>query len=212
MDEAIALVVLGQVMTSQATAGQYKAEVQNQVKDDIVKADADLICSSFNNTVIKWLTKWNFPSANPPKLWLLTKDEADELKQTRAWANMAAVGYRPTIKMVEKSLGGEWEAIEPKAIGASINANPDDFAEENAPSMVDDLIDQLSDEVDPIINDWLMAIKKALDDADSMESLRDALDSLAETLSFEDYARVFEQANITAKLAGMQSVTDEAHG
>ena len=66
MDEAIALVVLGPVMTSQAVGGQYKAEVQNQVKEDIIKADADLICSSFNNTVAKWLTEWNFPNAKPP--------------------------------------------------------------------------------------------------------------------------------------------------
>ncbi len=112
MDEAIALVVLGQVMTSQAVGGQYKGEIQNQVKEDIIKADADLICSSFNDNVITLLTKWNFPNAQPPKLWLLTKDEADEVKQTQAWANMVKVGYRPTLETVEERLGGEWEKVE----------------------------------------------------------------------------------------------------
>ncbi len=213
MDEAIALVVLGQVMTSQAVGGQYKAEVQNQVKEDIVKADADLICSSFNNSVITWLTEWNFPNANPPKLWLLTKDEADELKQTEAWANMASVGYRPTLKTVEATFGGEWEAVntQPTTSTDTPNQPIDDFAEDE-PSQIDDMVDQLADDIAPITSDWIKQIKALLDDADSLESLRDELNTLASKLSFEEYVRVFEEANITAKLAGMSSAIDEAKG
>lgn len=220
MDEAIALVVLGQVMTSQAVGGQYKAEVQNQVKEDIVKADADLICSSFNNSVITWLTEWNFPNANPPKLWLLTKDEADELKQTEAWANMASVGYRPTLKTVEATFGGEWEAVNTQNISnPNINAANDDsnnrkaanFAEgDDKTTQVDDFTDQLADEIAPIADDWIKQIKTLLDNADSLEALRDELNTLAAKLSFADYARVFEEANISAKLAGMAGVIDDA--
>lgn len=214
MDEAIALVVLGQVMTSQAVGGQYKAEVQNQVKEDIVKADADLICSSFNNSVITWLTEWNFPNANPPKLWLLTKDEADEVKQTEAWANMAAVGYRPTLDTVEANLGGTWEKIniQPDSANTTSNQSIEDFAEGDEPSQIDDMVDQLADDIAPITSDWIKQIKTLLDNADSLESLRDELNTLASKLSFEEYVRVFEEANITAKLAGMSSAIDEAKG
>ena len=208
MDEAIALVVLGQVMTSQAVGGQYKAEVQNQVKEDIVKADADLICSSFNNTVIKWLCEWNFPNANPPKLWLLAKDEADELKQTQAWRNMANVGYRPTIETVEATFGGTWE---PVPSGQEISQDDaSTFAEADyEPSQIDDMASQLADEIAPIANEWMAQIKQAVDDADSLEALRDELDRLATKLSFEDYARIFEEANISAKLAGMLSARED---
>lgn len=227
MDEAIALVVLGQVMTSTNTGGQYKAEVQNQVKEDIVKADADLICSSFNNSVIKWLCTWNFPNANPPKLWLLSKDEADQQKQTQAWANMAAVGYRPTLDTVEEVLGGTWEETNTQtnnnsnsstapnraANDATNNAQAANFAEgDDTTNQVDDFSDQLADEAAPITEDWIKQIKALLDDADSLESLRDELNTLASKLSFEDYVRVFEQANITAKLAGMASAIAEAKG
>ena len=84
MDEAIALVVLGQVMTSQAVGGQYKAEIQDEVKDDIFKADADLLCASFNETIAVWLTEWNFPGAHPPKLWLRTEEAKDLQKLPRS--------------------------------------------------------------------------------------------------------------------------------
>ena len=69
MDRAIAKLVIGQVMTSEAVGGQYKAEVQDQVKDDLVKADADLICDSFNRSVVRWLVDYNFPGAAYPKVW-----------------------------------------------------------------------------------------------------------------------------------------------
>ncbi|WP_230660495.1 DUF935 domain-containing protein [Psychrobacter sp. I-STPA10] len=230
MDEAIAIVILGQVMTSQAIGGQYKAEIQNQVKEDIIKADADLLCSSFNNTIIKWLTKWNFPNANPPKLWLLTSDEADELKKTQAWANMVKVGYRPTLKTVEDTFGGEWEEISTQTNQVAGNQsgtetgkqydnnqskNSTDFAESpETNNEIDSMVDQLADEIAPITGGWINKIKQILDDVDSLEELREQLNSLAKQLSFDDYARVFTEANISAKLAGMASVannnTDEA--
>ncbi|AFL76223.1 DUF935 domain-containing protein [Thiocystis violascens] len=78
MDAAIAKLVLGQVMTSEAVGGQYKAEVQDQVKDDLVKADADLICDSFNRSVVRWLVDWNHPGAAYPKVWRQV-DDADNI-------------------------------------------------------------------------------------------------------------------------------------
>lgn len=245
MDEAIALVVLGQVMTSQAVGGQYKGEIQNEVKEDIIKADADLLCSSFNDTVIKWLTAWNFPNANPPKLWLLTKDEADEKKQTEAWANMVAVGYRPTLDTVEETLGGQWEEIpapsqqpnqpnanqDPKEATKADDTNPADddkssadFAEsddtqhdhdhnpehEHEPTLIDSMANQLESELATVQSQWLDEIEQELHAVNSLEELRDKLGDLAEKLTFEDYAQMFAKANIAAKLAGMQSVEDEA--
>lgn len=239
MDEAIALVVLGQVMTSQAVGGQYKGEIQNEVKEDIIKADADLLCSSFNDTVIKWLTQWNFPNATPPKLWLLTKDEADEKKQTEAWKNMVAVGYRPTLDTVEETLGGKWEEMpnqnQPTTDQSNNQDNADDKANDKAddaktkddkpstdfaesdnpthdhkPRLIDGIANQLEDELAPVQNAWLADIEQELATVDSLEAFRDKLNELAEKLTFEQYAQVFAQANISAKLAGMQSVEDEA--
>lgn len=219
MDEAIALVILGQVMTSQAVGGQYKAEIQNQVKEDIIKADADLICSSFNNTVGKWLTEWNFPNAKPPKLWLLTQSEIDKKATADTYNAMATVGYRPTLDTVQETFGGKWEAI-PSVNQATDspslsdkNNHSADFAETDnrtKTSMVDDMVNQLAQTQAPYMTKWLDKINDALDKATSLEDLRDQLNEMADELDFDDYAQVFAQANLAAKLAGMQSVQSEA--
>ncbi len=133
MDEAIAIITVGQVMTSQAVGGQYKADVQDGVKDDIVKADADLLCASLNDTVIKWLCEWNFPGVTPPKLWLLTKDEVDNQLQTQSYANMAKVGYRPTLDTVSETLGGNWEEMPKQKTDAGKRGADDERAVENQP-------------------------------------------------------------------------------
>ncbi len=130
MDEAISLVILGQIMTSHGVGGQYKGEIQNEVLDDIIKMDADLICNSLNDTIVKWLCEWNFPNATPPKVWLLTEDQADEMKQTQAWANMVKVGYRPTLDTVEETLGGEWEEIPTAPAAPNAEEKPNDQGED----------------------------------------------------------------------------------
>ncbi|KXX64189.1 DUF935 domain-containing protein [Marichromatium gracile] len=77
MDAAIAKLTLGQVMTSEAVGGQYKAEVQDGVKDDLVKSDADLLCDSFNRGPVRWLVDFNYPGAAYPKVWRRVDDDND---------------------------------------------------------------------------------------------------------------------------------------
>jgi Protein of unknown function (DUF935) len=68
-NEAISKIVLSQTMTTDNGSSQSQANVHQNVKDDIVKADADLVCSSFNEGPVKWLIDWNFPGAAYPRVW-----------------------------------------------------------------------------------------------------------------------------------------------
>ena len=64
MDAVIQKVVLGQTASTQGTPGKMGNEnLQSDVRDDIIKADADLICESWNTGPAVWLTQWNFPGA-----------------------------------------------------------------------------------------------------------------------------------------------------
>lgn len=211
MDEATAVIVLGQVMTSQAVGGQYKAEVQNEVKEDIVKSDADLLCDSLNNSVVKWLTEWNFPGANPPKVWLLTQDEIDQQAITAAFANMARLGYRPTIGYVKETLGGDWEPIPQAALPAPEDAPPADFAEgdlepETPP---DSMSERLARELAPHNDQWIARIADDLAKSETLLEFRERLDSLAGELSIDDYAEIFARASTAAYLAGRAEASDE---
>jgi phage gp29-like protein len=78
MDAALAKVIIGQTASTQGTPGRLgNDELQTEVKGELVKADADLVCGSFNRTVVRWLTEWNFPGAKPPKVWRIVDPPED---------------------------------------------------------------------------------------------------------------------------------------
>lgn len=109
MNATIAKVVLGQTLTTEAVGGQYKADVQMEVRQDLIKADADMICESFNRGPARWLTEWNFPGAATPQVWRKV-DEGENLNElaTRT-KTIFDMGFRPTLKQITDDFGGEWE-------------------------------------------------------------------------------------------------------
>lgn len=79
MDKQMSKTVLGQTATTEGTPGKLGNEdSQENVRDDITKADADLLCECLNNTLIPWLVDYNFPGVTKyPKMWIRTKEEGD---------------------------------------------------------------------------------------------------------------------------------------
>ena len=210
MDEAIALVVLGQVMTSQAVGGQYKAEIQDEVKDDIVKADADLLCASFNETIAVWLTEWNFPGAHPPKLWLRTEEAKDLQKLADTYAKIAALGYRPTQAQLEQDFGGAWEAMPAaSALPEVADGDAHDFAESAPADTPDDMGSRLARDIAPHGEAWLAQISAELASSETLLQFRERLDELAGALPLDAYADIFARATTAAHLAGRHDAKGE---
>lgn len=122
MDQAIAKVVLSQVMTSEAVGGQYKAEVQGGILDKVIKADADLICESFNRSVARWFTEFNFPGATPPRVWRNTEPPEDFTQRADRDSKIYALGYEPTEQYIKDTYGEGWvkrQVVTPPAFGAN---------------------------------------------------------------------------------------------
>jgi phage gp29-like protein len=116
MNAAILVAAIGQTASTQGTPGKLgNDDTQNDVRLDIVRADADLLSASFNATVARWLTEWNFPGAAVPGVWRLV-EEAEDLK-TRAERDKSIfeMGYKPTQRYIEETYGGEWEVVTPPA-------------------------------------------------------------------------------------------------
>jgi phage gp29-like protein len=83
-DRAIAKILLGQTLTSdtgKTGGGSYAlGSVHNEVRTDILKADADAMCELVNRTVVRWLVDYNFPAGGRtgyPKVWRRTSPEED---------------------------------------------------------------------------------------------------------------------------------------
>jgi hypothetical protein len=106
-----------------------------EVRMDIVRADADLLSASFNASVARWLTEWNFPGAAVPGIWRII-DEPEDLKlRSERDKNIYTMGYRPTLKYVSDTYGGEWEdkpaPVIPPVPGTPVDAKdvPAEFAD-----------------------------------------------------------------------------------
>ncbi|MEX6732595.1 DUF935 family protein [Pseudomonas aeruginosa] len=75
---------------------------------DLVKADADLICESFNQGPARWLTEWNFPGAEPPCVYRVVEEPEDmDAKASRDEKVVRFSGFKPTLGYVQETYGIE---------------------------------------------------------------------------------------------------------
>lgn len=121
MDAAIAKLTVGQTASSEGTPGKLGNEaLQSDVRDDIVKADADLVCGSFNRQVVAWLTEWNFPGAKPPKVWRVIEPPDDLNQRATRDKDIFALGFEPTEEYITETYGPGWKK---KAVQAGVDPN-----------------------------------------------------------------------------------------
>ncbi|MFK0569908.1 DUF935 family protein [Endozoicomonas sp.] len=75
----------------------------------VIKSDADLICESFNQQVVIWLTEWNFPYATPPRVWRKTEPEEDLMVRAERDNKISTLGYEPTEDYIRETYGDGWK-------------------------------------------------------------------------------------------------------
>lgn len=116
-NEALMRVVLGQPGTSKATPGGIgtgQADSHDDVKKEIVKADADLSSASFNRTISKWVTKWNFGEDVAPPLVYRVLDDCEDLNlAAERDEKLHRIGIRRTKEGIEETYGAGYEQFEP---------------------------------------------------------------------------------------------------
>ncbi len=109
MDKAISKIILSQTMTTDDGSSRSQAEVHQNVLQSVIKSDADLVCESFNRQVVTWLTEWNFPNANPPRVWRNTEPEEDLMARAERDNKISSLGYEPTEDYITEIYGAGWK-------------------------------------------------------------------------------------------------------
>jgi len=97
-DRAIAKIILGQTLTTEpGTSGSYSlGQVHNDVRMDLLKSDADLMCEKINNTVVRWIVDYNFPAPTKyPHVWRHTEPPKD----------LAMLAARDKVILVDMGMG-----------------------------------------------------------------------------------------------------------
>ncbi|AVP97912.1 portal protein [Ahniella affigens] len=217
MDETIAKVVLGQTMTSEDGSSKSQAEVHHDVRQDIVRADNDLICESFMMGPATWFTRLNFPGADVPRV-VRDIEEPEDLDQIAARdEKVLKLGFVPTLDYIHKTYGDGWQpktpAPEPIAAG-SVAAQPAapaaaDFADGDQPDLADQLAALLASEAAAPMGDWLATIEAAVNASQSYDELLARLAQLQTELPLDQLGALLQTALGTAGLAGRDSVMVE---
>lgn len=229
MNATIQKVVLGQTASTQGTPGKLGNEnLQADVRGDIIKAAADLICESFNRQVVPHLVRWNFPTAALPKVYRVTEEQEDLDSRAERDSTIHAMGFKPTLAYITETYGGEWaekeappqldaagNPIPPTAISGAEFAAPEravrqllqrhgmNFAEGGK---ADDPPAQMARQLDrkllPVGRERQRQIRAIVDNAASLEQLEQQLLELAPAMSLDEFADVYAEAMTAAHLAG----------
>ena len=109
-DTAMTTLILGQSSTTDQGPWRGTAEIQKDVRDEVIASDCLLLDSALNTTVVRWLTAWNHPGAAPPMIVHDASPPEDlDARAQREETVGRTSGLRPTRKHVEDMYGGEWE-------------------------------------------------------------------------------------------------------
>lgn len=205
-DDAIAKVILSQPGTSRI--GQYSgtAEVHSGVSTSVVKADADLLCQSFNLGPAAWLTEWNFPGAKPPQVWRKVEGSNKIKAEGERDKNIAALGLELTDDEITRRYGDGWQRKQAVTMAGPAFAEVSAPAEATPEPYSQTLADQAQGLSDAAHTSMLDAIRAELDAAvargEDMASFAERMLALNKLPGVDDLAVLLSEALLTADLAG----------
>jgi hypothetical protein len=153
-DGGIAKVILSQTMTTDDGSSKAQGEVHADVKDEVVDADADLLCDSFNAGPARWYTDFNFgPDVASP----IVIRPAEEPNDTRDAVETDKIhhdlGWRRSDESHKDRYGDGYERIEPAK--TKPDATADEPPAEETRSRADNVVPlkiALAEALAPIVN------------------------------------------------------------
>lgn len=217
MDAAISKVTVGQTMTTDNGSSRSQAEVHMDVRQDLVKADSDLVCYSFSRSIGRWLTDWNYPGAEYPTVWRRIDDEPDLKPQAERDKVIYDMGFKPTLAYVKETYGDGWEERDPQPSQttgkkpvqpAGEQPNNAEFAETLQRDVVDAYVDRMQENTAPAFDTMIDRVRQLLDEVDSLEEFEQRLLGAFNYLEPGELASVMRMGMATAELAGRYEVQE----
>jgi phage gp29-like protein len=223
MDEQMAECVLGETLTTNVgTVGsKAAAETHNDVREILVRHDADMLSETLNRTLVRWIIEWNMGfDVEPPLLWRSFSEEEDLNARAPRDEALQRMGWYLTPERFAEIYGEGYEfrggqsearAAPPGAPGAPGLGDPAlAFSEAGEPErdLADDLADQLDQVAGPVTDRAIDRIRALLDEAADFEEFSQKLLALYPALPAEDLAALLRDAMTVAELSGRAEILD----
>lgn len=203
-NDEISEAVLGETMSTSVRAsglGSGQANVQNEVRIELTRADADLLANTLNHSLIQWIADLNFPGAKAPMIWWDVSAPEDLKERADRDQVLAQIGYRITPDAVKTVYGDQYEFVGPAA------APPNPIAFSDRPrDVVSELVGTLERASPEALKPLFDPIVALVERAKSLEEIRDGLVRLFPDMDASRLATLMSQAMVTAHLTGRHEV------
>ena len=202
MNKAISKIIIGQTMTIDDGSSMSQSTTHLTVREDIIIADAKMISSSFNETVLKWLVDYNFDTDTYPKLeYKLLKDEDQNKKAQRDQIVVNMTGRLLDKDYAQKTYNLKLSDKPAAAPTSSEFANQSPELDKLSSNLTQQLADQDTKTID--------VVKKIVDTAVDLDDLQNKLITAFADIKDDEFTKLMTQALEIASLAGRNDVLDE---
>lgn len=212
-DQVISGVVLGQSSTTDQGPWRGTAEIQRDVRDEVVAADARLLDDAVSVAVAAWLTEWNYPGAAVPVLHRDAEPPEDlTARARRDQIVSSATGYRVTLRDVQQRYGGEWEpAPAPPPLEGRVGAefNAADNADAAIEAATDDAAGDWEELVRPVVQPVLDVLDEMVQAGADYEAFRARLDEVGLRARLDPMVDRLARTAFSAGLSGQAIAADE---
>jgi len=226
MDEQMSEAILGETLTTNVgSVGSLAAgQVHNDVRLELIRADADLLSDTLNKTLVRWIVELNMPGAPLPTVWWDLAVSEDLNSRVSRDKTIFDMGYRPTMKYIQETYGGEWEDTQAQQERPTISdqqflANSgvkDSQSTKNSPDSGtsfgegendSDIIDRYTNQaLESTGSEIFDSLKKLVDQAGSLNEVKSLSYSAIDSTGF---GRILEKAMVASELAGRWEVLNE---
>jgi phage gp29-like protein len=228
LDRQVSKAVLGQTLTTdQGSSGSLaQARVHDEVRADLMRSDARALSATLTRDLIAPLIALNLPDAPLPILSLMVEEPEDMAALADQLAKLVPLGMPIPQRWVREKWGIPEAAPDEPVLGAPTMppASPDTTqqtaqrrmqsahatADGADPIPIDPMTDRMDTEAAPAWVEIMDGIKRIVDEAQSLEGLRDALLAAYGDLPTGQLAEVMAMGFAAADLAGRFDVRQES--
>ena len=213
-DDAIARIILSQTGTSKI--GQYSgtAEVHNEVRYEVLKSDADLLCEYFNAGPMRWMAEWNFPGAAAPRVWRKVENRRKTEAEQNSDKNLYDMGLELSDDAIRNRYAGEWQRRAAAPALTAPGGKPEEpaFAENGGQPYPEALAGQLDalgmDAQSTMLDGVRDLMERTLAEGGDMAAFAEKLLDVYPLPDLPELQKLLAGALTAARLAGMAGASD----